>query len=187
MSRALIVMRHAKSTWPVGTPDLERPLSKRGQADAKVAGQVIAQELPRPDLIVVSPARRTRETLRLASKEFGEVATVVDERIYGATWWELTDVIHDTADDVATLMIVGHNPGLEDLVGQLAAAGDPSALRQLRLKFPTSAIALMSAGAPPAGPGGADDRTDAAADRSTGWQAWNAGTARLDRLVIPRG
>lgn len=180
MSRSLIVMRHSKSSWPVGVPDLERPLSKRGKLDAKEAGRVIAAELPRPDLIVVSPARRTQETLKLVADGLGDVPTKVDERVYGATWWELADVIHDAPADVATLMLVGHNPGLEDLVGQLAAGGDLVALRQLRLKFPTSAIAWLPEGNAPGS--GAGTRTGAA-----GWAEWNAGTARLDRLVIPRG
>ncbi len=176
MSRSLIVMRHSKSSWPVSVPDLERPLSKRGKLDAKQAGRVIAADLPRPDLIVVSPARRAEETLKLAGGELPEVATEVDERVYGATWWELADVIRDTSASVETLMLIGHNPGLEDLVGQLAAGGDPVALRQLRLKFPTSAIALLT-----------EDAGAAAGSGAGGWADWNAGTARLDRLLIPRG
>lgn len=180
MSRALIVLRHSKSAWPVGVSDLARPLSKRGKLDARAAAQVIARELPRPDLIVVSPARRTQETSKLVSSDLGEVPTRVDERVYGATWWELADVIHDAPVEVGTLMIVGHNPGLEDLVGQLAAGGDPAAMRQLRLKFPTSAIALLS-------PGSLLSEGAGAATSANGWADWNAGTARLDRLIIPRG
>lgn len=138
---------------------------------------MVAAQLPHPDLIIVSPARRTEETLKLVEHDLADVPTRVDERVYGATWWELTDVIHETPSDVMTLMLVGHNPGLEDLVGQLAGTGDPAALHSLRLKFPTCAIALLG------------DRSDQvrAGGPSEDWTAWNAGTAHLDRIVVPRG
>lgn len=160
-------MRHAKSAWPIGVGDSERPLSARGERDAVAAGRAIAAELPTPDIVVLSTSRRTRQTMTLIESVLGPVPSQVDQRVYASTWWDLADVIHDTADSVTTLMLLGHNPGLEDLVGQLAAGGDEKSLRQLDVKFPTSAIAVLTGSRP--------------------WSQWNAGCARLDRLLVPRG
>lgn len=166
MDRTLIVMRHAKSTWPLGVSDLKRPLSNRGRRDAVVAGQVISSRLPRPQLLIVSPAERARQTLKLVESALGPVPIEMDERLYGASWWDLLDVVRDAREDVATVMLLGHNPGLEDLVRQLAGSGNPEAVRHLGIKFPTSAIAVLCG--------------------NGSWRAWGPGSGFLRDLIVPR-
>lgn len=166
VERTLIAMRHAKSAWPLGVADEKRPLSGRGRRDAVVAGQLLSTRLPRPDEIIVSPAKRARQTVKLLQSMLGPALTRRDDRVYAASWWELLDVIHDVDDDVGTLMLVGHNPGLEDLVRQLTGHGRERAVRQLATKYPTSATAVLTADLP--------------------WSKWGAGCAELTNLLIPR-
>lgn len=159
-------MRHAKSAWPVGIADEKRPLSGRGRRDAVVAGQLLSSRLPRPDEIIVSPAKRARQTVKLVQSALGPVPTNREDRVYAASWWDLLDVLHEVGEQVGTLMLVGHNPGLEDLVRQLAGHGEERAVRQLSTKFPTSAIAVLRA--------------------ELSWSQWGAGCAELRSLSIPR-
>jgi len=166
VERTLIAMRHAKSAWPVGIADEKRPLSGRGRRDAVVAGQLLSSRFPRPDEIIVSPAKRARQTVKLVQSALGPVPTSREDRVFAASWWDLLDVLHEVGEQVRTLMLVGHNPGLEDLVRQLAGHGEERAVRQLSTKFPTSAIAVLRAELP--------------------WSQWGAGCAELRSLSIPR-
>ena len=144
--RRLIVLRHAKSAWPPGVLDEERPLGPRGRRDAPVAGQWLRASACLPDAVVCSPARRTRETWELAGRELREVPDVVfDPRVYEASGGQLLAVVRETAGSLRTLLLIGHNPGVQDLVLTLAnhASADHQ-LAQAREKFPTSAIAVLS-------------------------------------------
>ena len=145
MSRHLILQRHAKSDWPVGVADLERPLSTRGVRDAPAAARWIEANCPPVDVIIVSPARRTQQTYDLIIAEWGRQATtIVDQRVYEASVTDLIDVVHDISDDIGTAMIIGHNPGLELLAAQWPQTADRSASDRLATKFPTSAVAMIS-------------------------------------------
>lgn len=145
MSRLLILQRHAKSDWPVGVADLDRPLSTRGVRDAPAAARWIEGNSPPVDLIIVSPARRTRQTCDLIVEEWGrETAILVDPRVYEASVTDLIDVVHDIPEDIDTAMIIGHNPGLELLAAQWPQTADQSASDRLATKFPTSAIATIT-------------------------------------------
>ncbi len=134
--RTLILLRHAKSDWSGAEPDLARPLANRGRRQAPDAGRWLAAHLERIDLAVVSPAVRARSTWDLVSAEL-EVAPRfrIDDRLYGASDRELLTVTRDLPDDLHTVVLVGHNPGLEDLAGLLAAALAP---------MPTSALAVLA-------------------------------------------
>ncbi|MFJ2056008.1 SixA phosphatase family protein [Streptomyces sp. NPDC087908] len=185
-------MRHAKSAWPEGVADRDRPLGPRGLRDAPASGRFLADSAGRPDLVVCSPARRARGTWELAAAELdGPVATRLDPRVYGADATELLDVLHGVPDEVGTLLLVGHNPGLEELVLLLAAGtgqvgsvegpdgsvraaevdadaqGSDGLLDRVRTKFPTSAIAVLT--------------------WHGTWSGLGAGGARLADLAIPRG
>ncbi|MCX4986029.1 histidine phosphatase family protein [Streptomyces sp. NBC_00572] len=152
--RRLLVLRHAKSAWPEGVADRDRPLGPRGLRDAPAAGRFLAENGGLPDLVLCSPARRARHTWELAAAELDSpVPTRHDARLYGADGPELLDVLHGVPDEVATLLLVGHNPGLEDLILLLAAEADGAAgtagtdkdvLDRVRTKFPTSAIAVLT-------------------------------------------
>lgn len=167
MNRTLILMRHAKSAWPVGVRDLERPLNSRGRRNAETAGAWLGKHYPIPDRIVVSPAIRTRQTWALVSTaaKFTPETASFDPRIYEASWWDLLDLIRESADAAQAVMLIGHNPAFEDLTEELAGAGEPDFLQQLRAKFPTSAIAVLESAEP--------------------WPRWGSNCAFLKDLEIP--
>ena len=115
--RLLVVMRHAKSDWSGGEPDRLRGLADRGRRQAAEAGLWFAVNTPDLDVAVVSPATRAADTWELAC--FGLIppppVRVVDE-VYAATGAELLDVVQGLGDDVRRAVLVGHNPGLVELV-----------------------------------------------------------------------
>ncbi|MDX3582032.1 histidine phosphatase family protein [Streptomyces europaeiscabiei] len=167
--RRLVVLRHAKSAWPVGVPDHERPLAPRGHRDAPAAGWALAETDSLPDLAVCSTAVRARRTWELASAQWGTPPPVrYDARVYAADVPELLDVVRATPDHVRTLLLVGHNPGLEELVLDLAGDALDDTLDDLRTKFPTSAIAFLSW-------------------HGATWAALAPGTALLTDMIVARG
>lgn len=159
-------MRHAKSAWPSGVADAKRPLAKRGRKDAKVASHIISHELPRPDLVIMSPSKRTRQTVKVLEDFMGRLPAQSDKRLYAADWWDLLDVIHGVDDEIEILMLVGHSPGLEDMVREVATDGPPEDLARMRAKFPTAAIAVIRS--------------------ASRWADWGAGSGVLDRFIVPR-
>ncbi len=131
----LIVMRHAQAGELPGGPDLERALTRQGRRDSAAAGAWLRAVGYRPDAVVCSAARRTRQTWQYVSEVLGgEPALATDERAYRADATELAEIIREAPDDVRTLMIVGHNPA----VGQLSAA-----LTGTELAFPAAALAVI--------------------------------------------
>lgn len=164
-----MVLRHAKSAWPDGVPDHERPLAPRGRRDAPAAGRALADAGCLPDLALCSTAVRARGTWEAAAAEWNSPPPVrFDARLYGADVAGLLEVVHEAPAEVGTLLLVGHNPGLEELVLALAGDGPDDALDAVRLKFPTSAIAVLSWYGP-------------------GWSALTPGAARLTSMTVPRG
>lgn len=147
--RTLVLLRHAKSDWPEGVADLERPLAERGRHDAPVAGHWIGDLVGTPDLVLVSPALRTRQTWDLAAPHLGEVPAVrIDDRVYDASAGALLALVRGTDPSVRTLMLVGHNPGTEDLAAVLCGdvadvGGDEAAHESMAEKYPTSGIAVL--------------------------------------------
>ena len=121
IDRTLILLRHAKSDWSASAPDIDRPLAERGQAQASLAGRWLASRSGRIDLAAVSPARRARETWELVSAQLAPAPpTRIDDRVYEAPADRLLDVVHDAPENVHTLLLVGHNPGMEQLASLLA-------------------------------------------------------------------
>lgn len=168
MTNQLIVFRHAKSDRPPGMPDEERPLSARGRADAAAAGAVLDELAPNIDLVVSSPAQRARETWERASATYaGESDVQVDDRVYEADVDDLMAVLRSLPADAHVVALVGHNPGLEELVEELAGTAERNARAQLDEKFPTSAIAVLEV--------------------PTTWAELQGGGAHLASLTIPRG
>ena len=134
-ARTLVLLRHAKSDWTHDVADVDRPLAKRGRRQAPEAGRWLDAHLDPIDLAVVSRARRARSTWELAAAELGSPPRLrVEDRVYAASERELLEVVRGLPDQVKTVVLVGHNPGLEDLVGALTGAWTP---------MPTSAIAVV--------------------------------------------
>ncbi len=133
--RTLILLRHAKSDWSGDEADIDRPLASRGMRQAPEAGQWLRTNIDSIDRAVVSPARRARSTWRLVSAELDATPqTEIDDRVYAATGSELLTLVQDLPDDIGTVVLVGHNPAIEDLTSRLAGELVP---------MPTSAIAVI--------------------------------------------
>ncbi len=140
----LILLRHAKSGYPDGVKDHDRPLAARGREAAPRMGAYLAAEHLIPDLVVVSSARRTQETFALVAKAYGEMLNHrSDKRIYEAPPQRLLDVIRETPDNVRTLMLVGHNPGSQELAAMLTGYGDRFAFARLAQAYPTCGTAVL--------------------------------------------
>lgn len=134
--KTLLILRHAKSSWDDSAlDDHERPLNARGESDAPRMGQFARDERLSPELIVSSDAVRARLTAKaIADATGGQL--LLDPRLYHASADEILDALHSVVEhDVATLMVVGHNPGLEVLLAQLT--GEQEAL-------PTAALAQIA-------------------------------------------
>ena len=140
--KIVTLFRHAKSGEKDNPriDDFDRPLAERGLKAAPKMGAAIRDLDLRPDLIVCSPSVRTRQTLTLASVEAWDNPPKVtfDERVYEATAETLFKIVKDLPDDVEHVMIVGHNPGLQDLAITLTVSGRPH--QQLKDKLPTAAL-----------------------------------------------
>jgi phosphohistidine phosphatase len=142
--RRLMLLRHAKSNWPAGVADRERPLAQRGREAAPVMGRYLAEELLLPDLVLISPARRTQETWELVAPMLPEKpATQSEPRIYEAKAERLLHVAQSVEPQVGTLLMIGHNPGFEELAAQLTGHGDRYASARMRQKYPTCGLAVL--------------------------------------------
>ena len=165
--RTLVLLRHAKSDWPADVPDHERPLADRGRRAAPVMGRWLREEGYRPDHAMCSTALRTRQTWELVGTELdADPPAEFEPRLYGATVQDLLDVIASAPENAGTVLVIGHNPGIEHLA--LTLTGDvPSVDRdRIRRKYPTAAAAVFE------WPGG--------------WDQVATGSARLVRFVTPR-
>jgi phosphohistidine phosphatase len=126
MARTLILLRHAKSAWPAGTPDAQRPLAARGRRDAPAVGRWLRAHISAIDQVVCSPAIRAVQTWELAKAQLATAPpTSSDERLYGASAACLLAVTHELAPEVSTAVLVGHNPGLDDFLTLLTGATKP--------------------------------------------------------------
>jgi phosphohistidine phosphatase len=138
------VLRHAKSSWDdPSLDDHDRPLTPRGcKAAARIAGY-IEQSAIRPQLVLCSTAARARQTLEGISEALGDRVSVEFERVlYHADAKELVERLAKIDDVVSSVMLIGHNPALSDLVLTLASTG--ADLQRVRGKFPTGALATLS-------------------------------------------
>jgi phosphohistidine phosphatase len=164
-----VVLRHAKSAWPTGTPDHERPLAPRGRRDAPAAGRALAEADCLPDLALCSSAVRARRTWELASAQWGTPPPVrFQPQLYAADAPDLLRAVRDVPAVVRTLLLIGHNPGLAELVLELAGDGLNDTLDRVRTKFPTAAIAVL-------------------AWHGTTWETLAPGAALLTDVIVARG
>ncbi|MGH3671169.1 MAG: SixA phosphatase family protein [Pseudonocardiaceae bacterium] len=159
MARTLILLRHAKSAWPPEVPDVERPLAERGRRDAPAAGRWLRKHFRKIDLVVCSPAIRAAQTCDLVFAEWKAQPKVRHEpRLYGASVPELLQIIQALPSRVSTAVLIGHNPGLEEVLTVLTGVAEP---------VKTSAIAVIRIPA--------------------GWDGTGPGSSALEELALPRG
>jgi phosphohistidine phosphatase len=162
------LLRHAKSSWDdPDLADIERPLARRGvKASARLRKHLEHSRIS-PDLVLCSPAVRTVETLdRVRDGLPADVEVEIEDELYGAGGDALLSRLRRLPTDVGSVMLVGHNPGIEDLALGLADDGDESALERMRGKYPTGGLATLTADAP--------------------WSGLAPGRARLEAFVVPK-
>ena len=167
--RRLMLFRHAKAEPSgLGEEDRARPLIERGRKDAGRIGAYMASHGLKPDRVLVSPAKRTQESWKLvaAALKPAPAATMV-EKLYDATPHAILAAIKDAPASAHTLMVIGHNPGLQELAVMLVASGDIDAREALREKLPTSGLVIV----------------DFAFDD---WGRLHPQSGRLERFVSPR-
>jgi phosphohistidine phosphatase len=140
--RSLILLRHAKSAYPDGVVDHDRPLAPRGIREAGLAGDWLRANLPTIGQVLCSTAVRARETLTRARVD---APVRYAERLYGASPTIVIDEINAIADDVTTLLIVGHEPTISAVAMDLSGVDgtNNAAAESISAKFPTSGIALL--------------------------------------------
>ena len=167
MKTELLILRHGKSDWSVATDDFHRPLKQRGVKGARKIGAWIRTHDLQPGLVLSSPAERAIATARECCHNMGVTvsAIVEDERIYEADPTELLRVLRECPADARRVMLVGHNPGLEDLLLQLAAE---------RVEIPADGKLLPTA-------------TLAHLQIDTAWSHLGPASAQLLKLVCARG
>lgn len=144
--RRLILMRHAKADYPLGVGDHERPLAARGNREAPSAGAWLVQQGIIPDYIICSDALRTRSTCAWVLSELGEKGPTpyIDSRVYSAGTAQLCSIINEVPDTVNTLLVIGHQPVLQELALRLASAeSDEEAVYELAMNYPTLGTTVL--------------------------------------------
>jgi phosphohistidine phosphatase len=143
----LILFRHARTEAraPDGE-DIDRVLTERGRADARLVGAALAGAGLAPDLVLVSPATRARETWDLAAPQFRHPRVEVREGLYDATAQEVQAELAHGADGFGCVMVVGHNPSLHELAVDLLVEGGapPADVERLAVGFPTATAAVFA-------------------------------------------
>lgn len=166
--RRLMLLRHAKSDWPDGADDHERGLAARGRRVSPLMGRYMADNGLVPDLAIVSTALRARETWDLVRTAFlGEIDQRLEPRIYEASAGEILDVVRETGSEVETLLLVGHNPGLQNLALDLIGTANQPDLVRLQGKYPTAGLVVIDFDI-------------------QHWSEVSRRTGRLDRFETPR-
>lgn len=130
--RTVLLMRHADALPDSPGGDHERPLSEWGRDDARRIAEVIAQEQLVPARIIVSTARRTRETVTRMVQHLGDLPVIEEPRLYMASPSMVKEILEDHASQVTPILIVAHNPGMQTIVSSIAGTLVP---------FPTASLA----------------------------------------------
>ena len=164
--RTVILLRHGKSSWSDSTlADIDRPLAPRGERASRRIAKYIRRKKIRPALVLCSPSLRTRQTLEAIESSLGKSYSVeLVPQLYAASERELLERLHALPESVNSVMLIGHNPGLQNLALVLASHGD---LPQLEAKFPTGVLATLVV-------------------HSESWAALSPGDAELVDYVVPR-
>ena len=141
--KRLWLLRHAKSSWDdPGLPDTDRPLAPRGQRAAELLAAHLAASDIRPATVLCSSSLRTRETLATILPALGDALEIhIERELYGAGPAALLERLGRVPNRALSVMLIGHNPGIQYLALELATTGP--ALAALRERFPTGALATV--------------------------------------------
>ena len=140
--KRLYLLRHAKSSWKdPGLADHDRPLAGRGRRAAKAVARHLRELGIEPELVMCSTARRARETLERLEPVLGTGAVRVERELYGAGAGALLEQLRGVPDAVGSVLVIGHNPGLQRLA--LALARPAPAVEELEAKYPTAGLAEL--------------------------------------------
>ena len=162
-NKQLFILRHAKSSWDnPGLEDHERPLALRGQRACAVIADHLRKNAIKPELVLCSSARRTRETLEGVAPT-GE--HVIEPQLYSASAEDVLGRLRQLPEDISSVMVIGHNPTLQMLVLRLARR-DGTARPAVERKFPTGALATLTF--------------------DCGWHELAAGSAYLAEFLTPK-
>ncbi|WP_064441077.1 SixA phosphatase family protein [Hoyosella altamirensis] len=161
--RTLILMRHGKSAYPDGVPDHDRPLAPRGQREAALGGKWLQRVTAPVDHVLCSSAVRTRETFAASGID---APVQYLESLYGADPEIIAEEVGLIGEDSQTLLVIAHWPGIPEAALWLADNDDSDEADQMRSKFPTSAIAVLTT--------------------TRRWDQLDRGAARLDKFHVPR-
>ncbi len=143
MSR-LFLLRHAKAGWALpGMRDFDRPLDETGRADAEALGEAMRLRGYVPDITLCSGALRARETLEGVAGHADTGRVVFNDHLYSEDAAGYLAIVRDHADS-GSVLVVGHNPMMEDLAGAIAGDGEVTARATLGLGFPTSGLAVVA-------------------------------------------
>jgi len=167
--KILTLLRHAKSGWDnPALRDFDRPLNRRGRKAAHAIGRAMRSEGMTFDAVIASPAVRVSDTLRDVSETYGrDLDAREDQALYLASPSVLLEQIHEVDDGCERLLVVGHNPGLEQLALLLSGSGEQGLLESVADKYPTAAVAVI--------------RFDC-----NRWAEVDKGKGRLTRFMRPR-
>jgi phosphohistidine phosphatase len=164
--KQLFLLRHAKSSWE--DPELadhDRPLAPRGRRAAKLIAEHLRRQTVAPALVLCSSALRTRQTLEWIAPVLGEEVPVqIDGELYAASEQVLLERVRAVEDGIESLLLIGHNPGVERLA--LLVAGSGHEVGALARKYPTGALATL--------------------EFSGRWRELGAGRAKLTGFVTPK-
>ncbi|MFT8246431.1 SixA phosphatase family protein [Roseomonas sp. BN140053] len=164
--RQLLLLRHAKSSWDdPALSDHARPLNARGKRAAALLAATFRDLSLRPELVLVSSARRTLQTLEALGPLGGAPRIEATDDLYLATWTSLLDAVRRVPTEVRSLLLVAHNPGLHDLATALAGPAAATGSRRLAEAYPTGALAEFTVEEP--------------------WNRLEPGAARLARFLVP--
>ncbi|MCX5481489.1 histidine phosphatase family protein [Kaistia geumhonensis] len=141
----LLMLRHAKSAWDVpGAADFDRPLAPRGRRAATMIGEHLATHRLLPDRILCSSARRTRETLiGLLPVISGDLEIRITRDLYEVTPEAYADSIAALGGSAKTLLLIGHNPSVQECALELIGSGNPALRDEIAEKFPTAGLAVI--------------------------------------------
>jgi phosphohistidine phosphatase len=166
--KTLTLLRHAKSGWDdPSLRDYDRSLNAKGKRAARMVGEHLRGQALTFDHVAASPARRVVETLEGVDSGYGRtLGATWDRRIYLASAVTLLDLVHEVPAGTERLLLVGHNPGLEDLALWLVPGSDDPLRMALEAKYPTATVAELTF--------------------EGEWSALTPGSARLTRFTRPR-